>query len=81
LYADHAYVRIIPAPNSFYHVFEVPEDDTSTATYIVIHGYSKPNVREIMKILALDDPALLQSGNARSLDVRGTISSVRIASR
>jgi len=43
------YVRIIPAPNSFYHVFEVPEDDTSTATYIVIHGYSKPNVREIMR--------------------------------
>jgi phthalate 4,5-dioxygenase len=37
-------------------VFEVPIDDTTTSTYIVIHGYAKPNAREIMKILALDDP-------------------------
>lgn len=50
------YVRIIPAPNSFYHVFEVPEDDYTTSTYIVIHGYSKQDEREIVKILALDDP-------------------------
>jgi phthalate 4,5-dioxygenase len=50
------YVRIIPAPNSFWTVFEVPEDDHTTATYIVIHSYTKLDKEEIIKLLALDDP-------------------------
>jgi Phenylpropionate dioxygenase and related ring-hydroxylating dioxygenases, large terminal subunit len=48
--------RIIPAPNAFYHVFETPDDDGSTSTFIVIHGYAKPDKLRALKLLALDDP-------------------------
>ena len=50
------HVRIIPAPNSFWHVFETPDDDYNTSTYIIIHGYTKPDREGILKLLALDDP-------------------------
>jgi len=50
------YGRIIPAPNSFFHVFEVPDDDYSTSTYLVIHSHSRCSKAEQLKLLALDDP-------------------------
>lgn len=49
-------MRIIPAPNSFYHVFETPDHDYSTSTYIVVHGYSPPDRERILALLGLDDP-------------------------
>jgi phthalate 4,5-dioxygenase len=49
------YVRIIPAPSFFFHVFEVPDSDIRTSTYITIHGYAPVDREKIIKLLGLDD--------------------------
>lgn len=50
--------RIIPAPNSFLTVFETPDNDGQTSTFIVQHGYSKPDREEMLELLGMDDPAV-----------------------
>ena len=50
------YVRIIPAPSFFFHVFEVPDSDVRTSTYITIHGYAPVDREKIVTLLGLDDP-------------------------
>lgn len=49
------YGRIIPAPAFLFTVLEVPEDDTHTATYIVVHGKSPVSEDKIIELLGLDD--------------------------
>lgn len=49
------YGRIIPAPAFLFTVFEVPEDDTHTATYIVVHGSAPVSEDKIIELLGLDD--------------------------
>ena len=49
------YVRIIPAPSFYFHVFEVPDSDTRTSTYLAIHGHSPVNREKIINLLGLDD--------------------------
>jgi len=49
------YGRIIPAPSFFFHVFEVPDGDYSTSTYIIVHGYAPVNRDKIVTLLGLDD--------------------------
>ncbi|MET3620130.1 Rieske 2Fe-2S domain-containing protein [Burkholderia ambifaria] len=50
------YGRIIPAPAFLFTVLEVPEDDTHTSTYIVVHGDSPITEQKIVELLGLDDP-------------------------
>jgi phenylpropionate dioxygenase-like ring-hydroxylating dioxygenase large terminal subunit len=50
------YGRIIPAPSFFFHVFEVPENDVRTSTYIVAHGYAPVDRAKLIALLGLDDP-------------------------
>jgi phthalate 4,5-dioxygenase oxygenase subunit len=50
------YIRIIPAPSFFFHVFEVPDHDYATTTYLTTHGHSPVNREKIVKLLGLDDP-------------------------
>ena len=50
------YGRVIPAPAFQFTVLEVPEDDTHTATYIVVHGASPVRDTKIIDLLGLDDP-------------------------
>jgi phthalate 4,5-dioxygenase len=50
------YARIIPAPSFFFHVFEVPDSDVRTSTFLVIHGYTPVKRDNIIKLLGLDDP-------------------------
>jgi phthalate 4,5-dioxygenase oxygenase subunit len=50
------YARIIPAPSFYFHVFEVPDGDVRTSTYIVIHGHQRVNREKIIQLLGLDDP-------------------------
>lgn len=49
------YGRIIPAPAFLFTVFEVPEDDTHTSTYIVVHGNAPVSEDKIVELLGLDD--------------------------
>jgi phthalate 4,5-dioxygenase len=49
-------IRFIPAAKVLFTVFEVPLDDTNTATFIVIHGEGPANRSHLRKILGLDDP-------------------------
>lgn len=49
-------IRFIPAAQVLFTVFEVPMDDTNTATFIVIHGDEPANRPHLRKILGLDDP-------------------------
>lgn len=49
------YGRIIPAPAFLFTVFEVPEDDTHTSTYIVVHGNASVSEDKIVELLGLDD--------------------------
>src|SRR3546814_21018818 len=48
-------IRFIPAAKVLFTVFEVPIDDTNTATFIVIHGDAPANRPHLSKILGLDD--------------------------
>ncbi|MDO9435692.1 Rieske 2Fe-2S domain-containing protein [Hydrogenophaga sp.] len=49
------YGRIIPAPAFLFTVFEVPEDDTHTSTYIVVHGNAPVSEDKLIELLGLDD--------------------------
>jgi phthalate 4,5-dioxygenase len=49
------YARIIPAPSFYFHVFEVPDTDERTSTYLAIHGYAPVNREKIIALLGLDD--------------------------
>lgn len=49
------YGRVIPAPAFLFTVFEVPEDDTHTSTYIVVHGGAPVSYEKIIELLGLDD--------------------------
>lgn len=49
------YGRIIPAPAFLFTVFEVPDDDTHTSTYIVVHGKAPVEEDKIIELLGLDD--------------------------
>jgi len=50
------YGRIIPAPEFLFTVLEVPEDDTHTSTYIIVHGNSPVTDEKIIGLLGLNDP-------------------------
>ena len=49
------YGRVIPAPAFLFTVLEVPEDDTHTSTYIVVHGGAPVSEEKIIELLGLDD--------------------------
>ncbi|CAG2157523.1 Phthalate 4,5-dioxygenase oxygenase subunit [Cupriavidus yeoncheonensis] len=49
------YGRIIPAPEFLFTVLEVPEDDTHTSTYIVVHGNAPVTEETIIGLLGLND--------------------------
>ena len=63
------YARIIPAPSFYFHVFETPDTDARTSTYLVIHGHSPVNREKIISLLGLDD---LRYWDRRSFDFKGT---------
>ncbi len=48
-------VRIIPAPAFQFYVFEVPQDDYKTSTYLICHGQKPVNRDDIKRILGIDD--------------------------
>lgn len=52
------YVRIIPAPSQHYTVFETPDDDQSTSTYIVIHGRDAVDRDHVFELLGLNKTAI-----------------------
>jgi phenylpropionate dioxygenase-like ring-hydroxylating dioxygenase large terminal subunit len=49
------YGRVIPAPAFLFTVLEVPEDDTHTSTYIIVHGRAPVTEEQIVELLGLDD--------------------------
>jgi phenylpropionate dioxygenase-like ring-hydroxylating dioxygenase large terminal subunit len=49
------YGRIIPAPAFLFTVLEVPQDDTHTSTYIIVHGEAPVAEEKIVELLGLDD--------------------------
>jgi phthalate 4,5-dioxygenase len=49
------YTRVIPAPALAFTVFEVPQDDTHTSTYLVIHGEIAVDRQKIVAMMGLDD--------------------------
>ncbi len=49
------YGRVIPAPAFQFTVLEVPEDDTHTSTYIIVHGQAPVTDEKIIELLGLDD--------------------------
>jgi phenylpropionate dioxygenase-like ring-hydroxylating dioxygenase large terminal subunit len=57
------YGRIIPAPAFQFTVLEVPEDDTHTSTYIVVHGDAPVTEEKIIELLGLDDPTYYDRKN------------------
>jgi len=62
--------RIIPITQYQFFVFEVPQDDYRTSTYIVAHG-PKPFDREKMKsVLGLDNPKLWNEHDCEYLATR-----------
>jgi phenylpropionate dioxygenase-like ring-hydroxylating dioxygenase large terminal subunit len=56
-------IRFIPAAKVLFTVFEVPVDDTNTATFIVIHGDAPANREHLRKILGLNDPRFWSEEN------------------
>jgi len=50
------YGRIIPAAALQFTVLEVPQDDTHTSTYLVVHGAAPVSEDQILELLGLDDP-------------------------
>jgi phthalate 4,5-dioxygenase len=63
------YARIIPAPSFYFHVFETPDTDVRTSTYIVIHGHSPVNREKIVSLLGLDDS---RYWDRKTFDFKGT---------
>ncbi len=49
------YGRVIPSPAFQFTVLEVPQDDTNTSTYIIVHGSSPVTEEKIVDLLGLDD--------------------------
>ncbi len=49
------YGRVIPAPAFLFTVLEVPQDDTHTSTYIIVHGQAPVTEDKIIELLGLDD--------------------------
>lgn len=49
------YCRIVPAPAFEFFVFEAPQDDYKTSTYIVVHGDKPIDRSTIISLLGLDD--------------------------
>ena len=49
------YGRVIPAPAFQFTVLEVPQDDTHTSTYIIVHGSEPVSEDKIVELLGLDD--------------------------
>jgi phthalate 4,5-dioxygenase oxygenase subunit len=49
------YGRVIPAPAYSFAVFEVPDDDTHTSTYIVVYGNAPVDEDRVVELLGLDD--------------------------
>lgn len=47
--------RIIPAPSFQFYVFEVPQDDHKTSTYLVCHGDKPVDREDIKRIMGLDN--------------------------
>jgi phthalate 4,5-dioxygenase oxygenase subunit len=47
--------RIIPAPTCQYFLFEVPQDDYKTSTYLICHGPSPLDREDIIRLMGLDD--------------------------
>ena len=57
------YGRIIPAPAFQFTVLEVPEDDTHTSTYIVVHCDAPVTEEKIIELLGLNDPTYYDRKN------------------
>jgi len=49
------YGRVIPATAFLFTVLEVPQDDTHTSTYIIVHGDSPVTEEKIIGLLGLGD--------------------------
>src|SRR5690606_11826301 len=47
--------RIIPARAYQFFVFEVPQDDHRTSTYLICHGPRRVERADILRIMGLDD--------------------------
>jgi phthalate 4,5-dioxygenase oxygenase subunit len=47
--------RIIPAPAFQFYVFEVPQDDFKTSTYLICHGDKPVDREDIKRIMGMDD--------------------------
>ncbi len=50
------FCRVIPAPAYQFFVFEVPQTDHLTATFIIVHGPAPVDRQQIIHIMGLDDP-------------------------
>lgn len=50
------FARVIPAPAFQFFVFEVPQGDTVTSTYIIAHGPKPIDRAEIIRIMGLREP-------------------------
>lgn len=58
--------RIIPAPGSFqYFLFEIPQNDGVTSTYIICHGNEKADREAVIKILGLNDKRFWNDDDCR----------------
>jgi len=55
--------RIIPLREYQFFVFEVPQDDTKTSTYIIAHGPKPFDRKKMTTVLGLDDPRLWSEGD------------------
>jgi phthalate 4,5-dioxygenase oxygenase subunit len=47
--------RIIPAPSFQFYVYETPQDDEKTSTYLLCHGPKPIERADILRIMGLDD--------------------------
>lgn len=48
--------RIIPAPSFQFYVFEIPQDDHKTSTYLICHGEKPVDRQDVKRIMGLDNP-------------------------
>jgi phthalate 4,5-dioxygenase oxygenase subunit len=55
--------RIIPAPAFQFYVFEVPQDDGKTSTFMVCHGARPIDRTTIVRLLGVDDPRFWNEKN------------------
>jgi phthalate 4,5-dioxygenase len=61
--------RIIPAPAFQFYVFEVPQNDVKTSTYLICHGPRPIDRADIIRIMGLDDERFW---NERDCEFRAT---------